>query len=507
MNVFKKLLAIFKPNQSALIAFGLGGALVLAHAPVAFAPVALVALGGLFWLWHGAKSVFHSVQLGLWFGLGFFGAGVSWLISSIYIYANVNLLLAIFATFIFVLFLSLYIAFAGWLAYRLQDRGIGITWVVIMPAIWVLAEWLRATLFEGFPFLLTGNTHIHTWLDGYAPVFGVLGMSWAVAATAGLVLWLYLSRAWLAASTALASIWLVGAGLQTIEWVKPVGTPIDVALLQGNVPQDKKWLKDAFMPTLKTYVDMTKKNLDADLVVWPETAVPSYYDLVEKGALKSFIKDAQLLETDILIGVITRNKDTGSYYNALVNVHNPEQQYQKHHLVPFSEFFPFGVILKPLSELFDVPYAEFTAGSETQKPLVLADQPAGLSICYEMAFGEELARTAGQARYLVTVSNDAWFANTLEPAQQVQDAQMRALELGREIARATNTGHTLVLDVKGNIKARLPAYQEGVLRAKVQPYEGETFFVQWKQTPLLTLLALAFGGILYRQWRARQNSN
>lgn len=485
----RRFLGLFSPQRSGLTAFGLGGLLVFAHAPIAIAPLALISLAGLFWFWQQAKTLSESIKIGFWFGLGFFGVGVSWLISSMYFYAEMNLLVSALATLVFVLFLTLFIMLAGAMVFKLkQTDAMMFNWVLVMPAVWVFAEWLRATLFGGFPFLMTGNTHLLTWLDGYAPVFGVLGISWAVALSAGILLWLYGSRAWLGASFLLATLWLSGAALKSVEWVEPKGKTVDVALLQGNIPQDKKWLSREFMPTLKTYVGMTKQNLDADLIVWPETAVPAYYDLVEKGALRSFIKDAQLLSTDILMGVITRDQAKGKYFNAIVNAHNPKQQYHKKHLVPFSEFFPFSGLFKSLSLLFDIPFSEFTPGAKDQEAFELAGHKVGLSVCYEMAFGEELTESAKASDFLVTVSNDAWFAHTLEPAQQVQDVQMRALELGREIARSTNTGFTILVGVNGVVKAEIPAYKEGVLRTEVQPYQGETPFIKWRQWPILLLL-------------------
>lgn len=497
----KGLVLTYKPSRNALTAFGLGGLSVAAFEPFGFGPIMLVALMGLFWIWMQTDSHFEGFQTGFWFGLGQFGVGVSWLISSIYLFSGVNLALSVIAVFIFVSFLAFFMGVAGYLArYFYHHSRPALVLIVLFPAIWVLVEWLRSTLFGGFPFLLTGNSHLHTWLDGFAPLLGVLGVSWAVALSAALLLWIVLQRTWLIASFALLLLWTGAAGLQTIEWVKPVGAPIKVALLQGNISQDQKWQQEAFMPTMKTYVSQTKSAIGtADLIVWPETAIPAYFDMVEKGALRTFIKDAQLLETDVLLGVITRDQENNKYYNALVNARNPEQEYRKSHLVPFSEYFPFPKVFNALSLLFDIPFSSFSHG-DTPKTMKLAGMDVGLSICYEMAFGEELAESLPDAKFLVTVSNDAWFAHTLEPAQQLQDAQMRALELGREVARATNTGYSVVIDTKGNIKAELEPYTEGVLIADVQPYEGLTFYAQWKQLPVLFFLSLIFGFIFAKRF-------
>ena len=500
-TAFLGLIQLFNPQKTHLYALLLGGVSVLAFAPFEFSPIVLGSLAGLFWLWINATSRFDGFKLGLWFGLGLFGVGVSWLFSSMYFYSGMPLILAGLATFVFVLFLSLYAGLAGWLArYFYDENRLGLMLFILFPAVWVLSELLRGSLFGGFPFLQMGTTHLGTWLDGYAPVFGVLGMSWAVAMSAGLLVWFVTQRAWVGPSILLCLLWSIGGLFQKIDWVEPTGKPIDVALIQGNISQDKKWEQDEFYPTLKTYVSLTKQNMSADLIVWPETAIPTYFENVEKGALQTFIKDAKLLNTDILAGVISGEAGTDNYYNALVNLHNPDDRYLKTHLVPFSEFFPLNSMFQFLSGLFDIPFATFTHGPANQKPMMLGGQPAGLSICYEMAFGEELANNLQDATYLVTVSNDAWFANTLEPYQQVQDVQLRALELGREIARSTNTGHTVIVGINGEIKASIPAYEVGVLRGTVQPHEGLTFFAEWRQLPVIFMLFVIFGFILSKRY-------
>ena len=494
---FKRLMGLLYPKKQEAKAFALGGFAVLAFAPFEFAPAALLSLVGLFWLWSQAETKMQAFKVGLWFGLGLFGLGVSWLFSSVYIYAHVALPLAILATFVFVLFLALYIALTGFLARYFYVAALpGLSYVLLFPAVWGVMEWLRATAFGGFPFLLLGTSHLGTWLDGYAPVFGVLGVSWVLAVSAGAILWMISKGAWTSGSLVMAAVWLGGSALQEVQWVSPKGEPVKVALIQGNISQDEKWQQSAFFPTLKKYVKATQDNLAADIVVWPETAVPSYYDVVAKGALKQFIQDAQLLETDIIAGIITREADHQHYYNSIVNFHNPSQVYRKHHLVPFSEYFPLSDALYALSQVFDIPFSQFSAGDYPPKPMKLAGHEVGLSICYETAFGEELAQLIPAADFMITVSNDAWFAHTLEPAQQLQEVRMRALELGREFARATNTGFTALIDVKGRIKQDIPPYAFGVLNGEVQPYEGETFFAQWQHLPILMIWLLILGGYL-----------
>ncbi|QCU90771.1 apolipoprotein N-acyltransferase [Thiomicrorhabdus sediminis] len=507
-KVFKSIWRLIKfsfhPGKNELLALSLGVLAVFAFAPFAFAPVILVSIAGLFILWLKAEQPAQLAKTGLWFGLGMFGFGVSWLFSSMYFYSGVIMPLAALLTFGFVLFLSLSLALAGWLAgYFKNPQRPAANLIVLFPAVWVVAELFRATIFGGYPFLLSGTSHIDTWIDGYAPVFGVWGVSWVLAISAGLIVWFWQYKSWVFPSVVLSLLWTTGGLLKEVEWVEPIDKPLTVSLIQGNVAQDQKWRTDQFYPTLKTYTSLTKQNMDSDVIVWPETAIPAYYDVIERGALKSFIQDAKLLNTDILVGVIAGDKGSEDYYNALVNIHNPQDRYYKKHLVPFSEYFPFHDVFKFLSKLFDIPFATFSKGPQEQKPIKLGGQEVGLSICYEMAFGEELAQDLPRAKYFITVSNDAWFANTFEPAQQLQEVQMRALELGREIARATNTGHTAIVDVKGLIKAQIPAYETGVLRGQVQPYQGMTFYAQWKFLPVLFLLFVIFGFLTAKRYFLR----
>lgn len=499
---FLGVLQIFKPNKQVFIALSFGVLAVAAFEPIGIALAAIISLAGLFWVWMKSGSLFDGFKTGFWFGLGMFGVGASWLMSSLYLYSNIPLILSLLATFIFVAFLASFAGLAGLLAsYFYNKKSPNFILVLIFPAAWVLLEWTRSTIFGGFPFLLIGNSHVHTWLAGYAPVLGVLGVSWAVALTAAALVWIITQKSWLAASTILAVVWAMGLSLKQIEWVSPIDSPVKVALLQGNISQDQKWLPEVFIPSLSMYVDLTKQNLDADLIVWPETAVASYFDRVQKGALRSFLKEAPLLDADILIGVITRDIDKKHYYNAIVHANNPEQEYRKSRLVPFSEYFPFPALMNQLSEWFNLPFSSFTPGEGTTESrlMTLAGHEVGLSICFEAAFGAELALSLPRAKFLVTISNDAWFAHTLQPAQQLQDVQMRALELGREIARSTNTGYTAIIDITGNIKYQIPAYEEGVLRGEIQPYEGLTFFAEWKHIPILAMLSLIFGFIIAKR--------
>ncbi len=505
-NGARALLRLWRPRWPHLQAAMLGAMAVFAFAPFSWAPLALLSLAGLMWLWLKADRPSQAFKLGFWFGLGLFGAGASWLLSSLYVYGGAPLLLALVALAGWIIYLSLFPAFAGWLAKRFSNPSWPIAGLLIIyPAAWVVGEYLRGHLLGGFPVLTMGTSHVLTWLDGYAPVLGVYGVSWALAVSAAALVWLVERGAWIGAALVFALVWLTGGSLSDIRWTHPTGKPVDVALLQGNVPQDEKWRPDRLYSQLKRYVAMTRRNLGADVIVWPETAVPAFFDLVEKGALKTFIRDAGILRKDILVGAIWRDADRRHYYNALINIgQRPHPVYRKYHLVMIGEYYPFGEALRPLFEWLDVPFDQFTAGPFPPDPMKLGHHHAGMAICFETQFGEELRHQLPKADYFITVSNDAWFARTLEPAQSLQEVQMRAKELGRMFARATNTGMTALVDVDGRIVSRLPAYQQGVLRAEVQPHSGLTPFARWGELPLLFMLGGVFGFVLaIRHLRAK----
>lgn len=501
MKLGARLKQLAWPDRYAFLAALLGGLAVLGFAPFEFSPLALISLAGLFWLWGCSTSRSQAFKYGLWFGLGQFGVGASWLFSSIYFYSEIGLIGSVVMVAGFVILLALFPALAGALGrYFYNPNRIGASLLWVFPAAWVLLEWVRSSILGGLPFMLMGMSHLGTWLDGYATVFGVLGVSFVVAVTAGLMVWFVQHKQTLPAALLVAFIWPIGGVLQKTQWVTPVDEPIEVALLQGNFSQDQKWQSEQFVPMMRRYVGMTRANLDADLIVWPETAIPGYFDRAADTVLSQFIADAQLQSRDIMVGTITREADNSRYYNAMVNLRDLEQEYRKRHLVMFGEYYPLSGVVEKLAQSFGFPFSQFSAADQPQKPLTLGGQPAGVSICFEMMFGSELAQDLPHAKYFVTTSNDAWFAHTFEPAQLLQEAQMRARELGREIARATNTGHTAIIGVDGQIKTRIPAYEAGVLRGQVQPYEGLTPYARWTNWPILMIVFGIFGFILGKRY-------
>ena len=269
-----------------------------------------------------------------------------------------------------------------------------------------------------------------------------------------------------------------------------------MSLLQGNIPQELKWDEARFAATVRWYQRMTREST-ARLTILPETAIPRFLDLLDPELLRSLAQSARSRGADLIIGLPVREA-TGRYYNSVLSLGaSPVQRYDKIHLVPFGEFIPpgFGWVLSVLK----IPLTDFSRGSAEQAPLALAGQKIAVNICYEDAFGEEIIRFLPEATLLVNVSNVAWFGDSLAPHQHLQIAQLRALETGRFMLRATNTGMTAIIDHHGNIAAALPAFTQGTLNGTAQGRSGATPYVRWGNAPVVVLALLVCGLLALRR--------
>lgn len=464
---------------------------MLAFAPVGWWGLAFVSLYVLVRLWENDSPRQMFID-GWWFGLGLFGAGVSWVYVSIAVYGGMPALLAALATFLFCAFFALFPAAAGWLSARLSAPGT-LRLLLVIPASWTLLEWLRGWILSGFPWLTIGYAQAPTgWLAGYAPLLGVYGLSGLSLFVVGGLIWL-VHRAWMPGSwmlpfLLLASVLGAGEGLKHIEWTRPVGQPLTVALLQGNVPQEMKWRPERAAQTLADYASRIEAT-QARLVVLPETALPVFYAQLPASYLEGLRQLAKNRNADILAGVPTGDIE-GAYYNSVVSFGaSPTQFYHKQHLVAFGEFVPTG--FQWVVNILHIPLSDFARGSKDQAPLKVAGQQVAVNICYEDVFGQEIIRPLPEASLLVNVTNDAWFGQTFAAWQHAQMSQMRALETGRYMLRATNTGVTAIIDQKGRVLSSLPEFEAGTLEGLAQGYAGLTPYARWGNLPVLIWIALA----------------
>ncbi|MBS1197834.1 MAG: Apolipoprotein N-acyltransferase [Proteobacteria bacterium] len=467
------------PKIRRLLLFLLGGTGVLCFAPFGLFWLTPFVCLAFFLLLRLASTARNAFLDGFLFGLGFFLAGVSWVYVSLSVFGGMPWWLAAIATFLFCGVAALYPALAAAAFKRWQPAGL-IRQALYFGVLWMLTDWLRGWVFTGFPWLSLGYTQaMPSPLAGFAPLFGVYGLS-LLTATLGALL-----AVWRLGVPLLIAALLAGWGLQYIEWTSPDGAPVSVALVQGNVPQDIKFRPEFFTQTLILYRDLVERH-PAQITVLPETALPTFFDRLPQEFIDEISRLAKRQNGNILIGVPTRSGDE-NYQNSAVSLGvSPTQSYSKSHLVPFGEFIPpgFGWFVR----MANIPLSDFSRGDRKQTPFAFSGQQVAANICYEDAFGEEIINALPTASILVNMSNTAWFGDSLAQPQHLQISSLRALETGRPMLRATNTGMTAVITPDGRVSAVLPAFTRGVLTANVQGHQGMTPYARYGNW-----LALALG--------------
>ncbi|ADC61836.1 apolipoprotein N-acyltransferase [Allochromatium vinosum DSM 180] len=485
------------PIPPAMLALGAGVLMVLSFAPFSLFPVAMLAMA----IFH-QSLVTASPRSAFWrgwlFGAGLFGFGVFWIRISLNEFGNMDAWVAHLLTALFIAVMALYSGAAGWLVRRLDPGPAWVAPLILLPGSTVLLEWVRGWLFTGFPWLSLGYGQIAGPLAGYAPILGVHGLSLLVALSGGL-LWCAIRwrhRARIGAGIALAAIWIGGAGLSAVDWTEPSGPPLRASVLQANIPQAIKWDPEASLMIGETYVDLTLEHLDSDLIVWPETALPDFLHQVRAPLLDPLTEQVRAEGAELVLGLPVMDLESGRYFNGLLAIGSQEDLYAKRHLVPFGEFLPFKSWLGPLVRLFEIPMSDFSPGDDRRPLLSVGAHRAGVSICYEDVFPAEVIEALPEAAYLINVSNDAWFGDSLAPPQHLEIARMRALETGRDLLRATNTGISAIIDHRGRLIDTLPAFVRGAVTAEIQPRQGATPFSRFGNAPAvgLALALLLLGG-------------
>jgi apolipoprotein N-acyltransferase len=479
----------------AILLFSLGAISVLGFAPFYFYPVPIASLIGLLYFWYHCSTPKQAALAGFIYGLGLFGTGIYWIYISLHDFGGMPSVMAAFSTFVLCAFLSLFPAAVGALSVRIsanQPKHLLIT----IPVFWALADWIRSWIFTGFPWLTMGYSQVpNSPLAGYMPIVGVYGVSLITVLIASLFAYWLIKKpktrsAKLNLLAAFLVLWLAGGLLKLVEWTTPVGKPISVALLQGNISQSLKWEPEVAERTLLQYLTMAEAS-DAKLIVMPETALPILSSEMAPELAARLRSHAIKNQGDILVGLVER--ENGEYFNSMVSFGSAESQvYRKSHLVPFGEFIPlkvaFGWIYR---DLLNMPLSDLSRGSIHQQPMGVAGEKVALNICYEDVFGEEIIRQLPQATMLVNVSNDAWYGESPAAHQHLQISQARALETGRTMLRATNTGATAAIAPHGNLLAHAPHFTQTTLNVSAQGYSGATPYVRFGNWLFLIICFIA----------------
>ena len=495
----------------------LAGALnIFAFAPFGWWPLQIAALALAYLLAQRQTSLRRSMLVAWAFGFGWSVCGVYWLYISMHRFGGLPSVVAALAVALLALLLGVFPALAIAAGIRLRQRWSApapIAALLIFPPLWALAEWLRGWIFTGLPWTSSGYAHTASPLAGYAPLIGVYGLAWIAALLAGCLALLPARKSPLILAAALLA---TGLSLNTIGWTSPHGQPISVRLLQGNVPQEMKFAAEQLNASLTLYHDMIRAS-PADLIATPETAIPLLAQQLPPDYLTRLADFSRQTNSALAIGIPVSDGPL-RYANSVLGIAPdpaaPVYRYDKHHLVPFGEFIPSG--FRWFVDLMHIPLGDFTRGAALQAPFAVKDQWLLPNICYEDLFGEEIADQLAASHFagtppatmLLNLSNIAWFGDSLALPQHLQISQMRALETGRPMLRATNTGSTAVIDPKGRVLAQLQPYTVATLAASVQGYQGITPYILVGNTAivLLAALLLSLAWLLTRKNRRKSHA-
>ena len=483
------------------LALTAGALLPLAFAPFEYWPLAILCPAILMWLWSGTTAP-RAALLGFAFGLGTFGAGTWWLYISIRGFGGAPIWLAVALILILVVLMASYYALLGWLTVKILPAQGPWRWYVGLPALWLLCEWCRGWFLSGFPWFSLGYSQTDTWLSAYAPVLGVYGVSALLLLQAGALAALthIRGRSTWTALALVALVWAGGWGLGRVNWTRPTGVAVPVAILQGAIPEDEKWQLVNLERIKEQYRRLNDQALGARLIVWPEAAVPELANEIARY-LAEIQGRARSRDGDVIMGVVRLGDNGVDYYNSIIALTGGVAFYDKRHLVMFAETFPVPAFVRSWLRLLNLPYSDFAPGSDHQAPLAAAGMHLAPSICYEDAFGSAQLDLVRRSDLLVNVTNDAWFGHSPARYQHLQISRMRALETGRYLLRAGNDGVSAIIGPRGELLAVAPEYQSAVLRGTVVARSGLSPYTRvgnWAVV-CLALGALATAG--YRRGR------
>ncbi|HEX2655034.1 MAG TPA: apolipoprotein N-acyltransferase [Xanthobacteraceae bacterium] len=503
-----------------------GAASTLALAPFNAWPILFVTFPIAVWLIDGSgagrfNGAVTAAMSGWCFGFGYFVAGLYWIGIAFLVDADTFAWLIPFAVIGLPAFLALYTGFGFALARWLWTRGA--MRVVTLALALTGAEWLRGHLVTGFPwnafgYALTGPLA----LAQSSALFGIWGLTF-------LAVLIFASPAVLAddAKETPHRWFLLAAGLMLLIALAGYGTwrlgqaqtafvpNVRLRIMQPNLPQDDKFNYAAKSQVMRRYLALSDRATgpeaagmkDVTHLIWPESAFP-FFLAREADALAQI---AALLPNGAVLVTGAARPATLAPAGSGVRAHNSVyiidhtgalvSVYDKVHLVPFGEYLPFQDFLESLGLMQLTKVQGGFVPGDRHRAMPVPHAPAFLPlICYEIVFPDEVPR-GERPGWLLNLTNDGWFGNSVGPYQHLQQARIRAIEHGLPLVRAANTGVSAVIDPYGRIVKSLSLGSEGVIDASLPKAIEPPFYVRFGDTPIALSLAMLAFIVVRRGWR------
>lgn len=400
----------------------------------------------------------------LW-GFIAFLVGVSWVYNSMHDYGGASVFAAAAFSLVLIAYLALFpaVCLAFWS--RLFMRRAKWLQIIGFALLFSVAQWVQAWFLTGFPWLMVGYAATDSFFAAFLPVLGVLGVGFIIALCAAIIaVWQWQLKFALSASLFFLTLFITSYFLDSWQRQLPNNKSVQVALVQGNIPQNIKIMPQYRYVSLETYEKLSRMAYNkADIVIWPETAIPDFAHNV-MPFISQVEESVKGKRATVFTGVFIQSAtDKNAYYNSMLEIGNSKQHYHKHRLVPFGEYMPLRQLLGFFAKFVQIPMADMNPGPLLRQPITLQGVKVSPSICYEMAYSDVLAASIIGSEMMLNTSNDAWFGDSLAPHQHLEMARARSRVFHKPMARATNTGISATIDALGNIKKTIAPFSMGVL--------------------------------------------
>ncbi|MGL5741701.1 MAG: apolipoprotein N-acyltransferase [Legionella sp.] len=446
-------------------------------------------------------SIKQSFSLGFFYGVGYFGFGVSWVILSIHDYGKLNYFFAGLVTLIFIMYLALFPALVCYLYKLLELKHRKVLSLILFTTLWCWSEYIRATLFSGFPWLLVGTSLIDTPIKYIAPILGIYGLS-LVCVLIATLLTLAVSPNFEKRYHYLIVVVLIIMSpmlCKNISWSQVKQEPISVGAVQANLSMRDKWDETLFWNLLKHYEQAINQLLGKQLIILPESAIPLPASYLDKY-LNKLNNKALKANSALMLGILQPTNDSEThYYNSIITLGQAKGKKLKHQLVPFGEYIPKPLV--PINRWLNLPEPNLLPGKRQHSLIRIGNHPIASLICYEIAYPNILREQMPKAQWIVSISDNGWFGHSLASYQQLQMAQILSLLTGRYQIVVNNDGLSSVIDASGNIVESLPPFSSGLLQSSVYPAEGLTPWIIWQEYPALIFCSVFLFFILFIQLR------